>query len=41
MSKKAKDKDIPNYKTLLVGAKDKNITLGDAISTDQSRYNLL
>ena len=34
-------KDKPDYKTLLALAKDKSITLGDPIPTDQVRYDLL
>ena len=36
-----KIKDTPDYETLLALAKDKGITLGDAIPTDQARYDLL
>ena len=39
--KRREIKDIPDYETLLAWAKDKGITLGDAISTDQARYDLL
>ena len=38
---KRKIKDTPNYKTFLAWAKDKGITLGDTIPTDQARYDLL
>ena len=36
-----KIKDTSDYETLLVWAKYKGITLGDAILTDQARYDLL
>ena len=36
-----KIKDLPDYGTLLAWTKDKNITLEDAIYTDQARYDLL
>lgn len=34
-------KDTPDYETLLAWVKDKGITLGDFIPTDQARYDLL
>lgn len=39
--KKREIKDTPDYETLLAWGKDKDITLGNAIPTDQARYNLL
>lgn len=34
-------KDIPDYKTLLVWAKQKRVTLGEVISTDKAKFDIL
>ena len=34
-------KDTPDYETLLVWAKEKRVTFGEAIPTDKAKFDLL